>query len=349
LNNNGTPNTNIMGGDMSLAADFFQPQIVAIPGEVAANLKYLASDLAQNVDEQTVDGLRNALFPDAPILDNVEVGASDLIADDIQRGRDEGDPTYNAARIQMGEKPVTSFAQITSNVQLQNELKQVYGNVNNVELFVGLMAEDHLPGSSLGPTEQAILAQQFQALRDGDRYFYLNADSPQLINQLNNTTLSKIIQRNTGLTNLQSDVFLFRAGISGNVSNGFFGPGGFGNGGFNSPNNFGGGSGGFGGGQNGQGLAGLTVNLIDDEGNIVATTTTDFRGNYSFNVTGTGQFQVQLVTANQQTVSKNVLISSGDQFIHNLNFQLQLGLGGHGWGSSGSFWETFDGTCDNWS
>ena len=33
------------------------------------------------------------------MLDNVEVGASDLIADDIQRGRDEGDPTYNAMRI----------------------------------------------------------------------------------------------------------------------------------------------------------------------------------------------------------------------------------------------------------
>ena len=33
LNNNGSPNTSIEGGDMSLAADFFQPAIVAIPGE----------------------------------------------------------------------------------------------------------------------------------------------------------------------------------------------------------------------------------------------------------------------------------------------------------------------------
>ena len=54
--------------------------------------------------------------------------------------------------------------------------KQIYGNVNNVELFVGLMGENHLPGSSLGQTEQAILATQFEALRDGDRYFYENAD-----------------------------------------------------------------------------------------------------------------------------------------------------------------------------
>ena len=165
LNNNGSVNTAIEGGDLPLADDFFQPAIVAIPGEVAANLKYLASDNAQEVDEQTVDGLRNDLFPDAPVIDGVEVGASDLIADDIQRGRDEGDPTYNQMRVAMGEAPVTSFAQITSNVQLQNALQQIYGNVNNVELFVGLMGEDHLAGSSLGPTEQAILAKQFERSR----------------------------------------------------------------------------------------------------------------------------------------------------------------------------------------
>lgn len=315
---------------MPLDEDFFQPEIVAIPGEVAANLKYLASDLAQDVDEQTVDGLRNSLFPDAPILDNVEVGASDLIADDIQRGRDEGDPTYNQMRVQLGENPVTSFAQITSNKQLQSELQQLYGNVNNVELFVGLMAEDHLPGSSLGKTEQAVIAQQFQTLRDGDRYFYANADSPALINQLSNTTLAQIIERNTPLTNLQSDVFLFHASISGTVTNGMFqvGPSPFG---FGSPGGFGG-LGGFGGGQNNAGVAGLTVNLIDSDGDIVATTTTNARGQYSFDVTGTGLFQVQLVPANaKQTVtSRSVDITRGDLFFGGIDFQLRLPtLGGH--------------------
>ncbi len=317
LDNNGNPVTSIEGGGMALDQDFFQPQIVALPGEVAANLKYLASDLAQNVDEQTVDGLRNALFPDAPILSNVEVGASDLIADDIQRGRDEGDPTYNQMRVQLGERPVTSFAQITSNTQLQSELQQIYGNVSNVELFVGLMAENHLPGSSLGPTEQAILAEQFAALRDGDRYFYMNADSPALVNQLNNTTLAQIIERNTTLTNLQSDVFLFHASISGTVTDGAL--------------RFGawplGGTGVFGGGQYNSGVAGVTVNLIDSDGDIVATTTTNRRGQYSFDVSGTGSYQVQLVTPNSATssvLSRTVDITRGDIFITGLDFQLQL-------------------------
>jgi hypothetical protein len=325
LNNNGSPDTSIDGGDLALADDFFQPAIVAMPGEVAANLKYLASDNSQEVDEQTVDGLRNALFPDAPVLDNVEVGASDLIADDIQRGRDEGDPTYNEMRVALGEAPVTSFAQITSNVQLQNELQQIYGNVNNVELFVGVMGEDHLPGSSLGPTEQAILATQFEALRDGDRYFYENADPPSLVKQLNNTTLAQIIERNTDITNLQPNVFLFYNNIQGKAEASITTvdhnrletsllP-----------------------------VADATVELIQ-AGSVVATTTTDARGNYQFTETGAGQFTVKVIPpanflGRLSTTTKSVDITKGQQegdpAIADLIFGLDNNGPGPGRGSQG--------------
>ncbi len=269
LGNNGNELPGMLA--LPLSADFFQPSIVAQPGEIAGNLKYLASDNAQEVDEKTVDGLRNALFADAPIISNVEVGASDLIADDIQRGRDEGDPTYNQARVAMGERPVTSFAQITSNMQLQQQLQQLYGNVNNVELFVGLMAEDHLPGSSLGPTEQAILARQFEALRDGDRFFYLNADPAGLANQLNHTTLSQILERNTDITNLQPDVFYCYTGIQGTVTAPPPSPG-----------------------ARPHPIAGATVQLIQD-GQVLQTTKTNAAGAYYFDQVGMGQFTVELL------------------------------------------------------
>jgi peroxidase len=297
LNNNGTPSTTLP--ELPLASDFFQPAIVAQPGEVAANLKYLSTDLSQEVDEQTVDGLRNALFPDAPVINNVEVGASDLIADDIQRGRDEGDPTYNQARIAVGERPVTSFAQITSNVQLQQELRQIYGNVNNVELFVGLMAENHLPGSSLGQTEQAILAKQFEGLRDGDRFFYENADPSSLVNQLNNTTLAQVIERNTTLTNLQPNVFQFYSNIQGTVV------------GTPAPTthpSFGGTNG-----ANGRNpsspLAGVTVELLYN-GQVIDTTTTNARGVYQFQQVGAGSFTVQVVAPSESTISNAASLSA---------------------------------------
>ncbi|HVX09808.1 MAG TPA: peroxidase family protein [Pirellulales bacterium] len=281
LDNNGNPLPNLP--TLPLADDFFQPSIVAQSGEVAGNLKYLSSDDSQEVDEKTVDGLRNALFPDAPVISNVEVGASDLIADDIQRGRDEGDPTYNQMRVALGEKPVTSFAQITSNVQLQQELQQIYGNVNNVELFVGLMGENHLPGSSLGPTEQLLLARQFEALRDGDRFFYENADSPALVNQLNNTTLAQIIERNTTLTNLQSDVFFFYSNIQGTLlaapsPANHAPPGPHGANPVNPPPL----------------LAGVTVELIQN-GQVIETTTTNASGGYQFQDVGTGIYTVEVV------------------------------------------------------
>ncbi|HEY2253180.1 MAG TPA: peroxidase family protein, partial [Planctomycetaceae bacterium] len=319
LNNNGSANTSILGGSLPLDEDFFQPAIVALPGEVAANLKYLASDPAQEVDEQTVDGLRNALFPDAPVLNNVEVGASDLIADDIQRGRDEGDPTYNAMRAAMGERPVTSFAQITSDPQLQAALKQIYGNVNNVELFVGLMAENHVSGSSLGQTEQAILAEQFETLRDGDRYFYENADSPALVNQLNHTTLADILERNTNLTNLQSDVFIFTPGtISGTVTS-----------------------------QSGNDLAGIAIQLVNSRGQVVGTTTTAKDGTYEFNGVTTGAtYQVRIQASNQSgvasTVTKRVTLADADNageydvdFSLTLNVTHNPGPPSHGSGPTG--------------
>jgi hypothetical protein len=51
-------------------------------------------------------------------------------------------------------------------------LRATYGNVNNVDAFVGMMSEPHLPGAEFGELQLAIWARQFQALRDGDRFFY---------------------------------------------------------------------------------------------------------------------------------------------------------------------------------
>ncbi len=64
------------------------------------------------------------------------------------------------------------------------------------------------------------MVNQFTRLRDGDRFFYLNeqfSPSEEAILQQGNT-LAKVIEANTGITNLQSDVFMFQASISGTVS-----------------------------------------------------------------------------------------------------------------------------------
>ncbi|HEY2840958.1 MAG TPA: peroxidase family protein, partial [Pirellulales bacterium] len=254
LDNRGLPVANAI----PLSQAFFNPAVINDQG-IAPILKYLASDPSSEVDTKVVDGVRNFLFgpPGA--------GGLDLASLNIQRGRDNGLADYNTVRESYGLPRVTSFAQITSDPKLQAQLASLYGTVDNIDLWVGALAEDHPPGASVGPTLQAIISDQFERLRDGDRLWFERTFSGGMLNQLENTTLTDIIERNTNLTNLQDNLFFFRASISGTVfadSNG------------NGRDDW-----------NDRGLKGQTVELLDVvSGELVATTTTDGRGNYSFDV-----------------------------------------------------------------
>jgi peroxidase len=54
--------------------------------------------------------------------------------------------------------------------ELRNKLQQVYGHVDNIDLWVGGVAEQpQTPDSRVGPTFRCILLDQFRRLRDGDR------------------------------------------------------------------------------------------------------------------------------------------------------------------------------------
>src|SRR6266478_547497 len=220
INNNGTESA---AGDVDLAYAFFNPTLInpagitdpfsgAVSTGIDPILKGGASGDAQEVDLQSVRDIRNLLFgpPGA--------GGSDLIARDIQRGRDHGLTDYNSMRVAYGLPAVTSFAQITSDVAVQQKLQQLYGSVDNIDAFVGALAEDHVAGADVGPLTKAVLVDQFTRLRDGDRFFYLNQHfSPEEQKILQGTSLTKIIERNTGITNLQDDAFFFKASISGTV------------------------------------------------------------------------------------------------------------------------------------
>ncbi len=190
-------------------------------------MKYLVADNSQEGDNHIEDALRNQLF--AP--GNPSVGGSDLYSLDVQRGRDLGLPSFNNVRVAYGMPKVTSFAQITSSKKVQAELRKVYGthidadgkrvdNVNKVDLFDGGLAEAHASGGSVGKLFTRIIADQFERTRDGDRLFYQNTFSGSDLKEIQNTTLTDIIRRNTMITNLQKNGFIFSTGtISGTVYN----------------------------------------------------------------------------------------------------------------------------------
>ncbi len=52
------------------------------------------------------------------------------------------------------------------------------------------------------------MKDQFERTRDGDRFWYENRFSGEELHELNNVTLADIIKRNTGVENIQDDVFV---------------------------------------------------------------------------------------------------------------------------------------------
>lgn len=160
---------------------------------------------AQEVDTLVVPALRNFLFKNI----RQEEGF-DLIALNIQRGRDHGLPSYNDIRAMFGRKKVQTFKQITRNFGLQSKLQTVYGHVNRVEAWVGLVSEDHAFQSSLGVTALKIFEKEFMRLRDGDRFYFrrwwmfspeIRKGFPRLSQMLKEkSTMKEVILRNSEIT-----------------------------------------------------------------------------------------------------------------------------------------------------
>lgn len=79
-------------------------------------------------------------------------------------------------------------------------LRAIYGSVDSVDSFVGMMSEPHTAGTELGELQRAIWTRQFQALRDGDRFFYQNDPALTTIRNLYSIdfrqTLSQVIGTN---------------------------------------------------------------------------------------------------------------------------------------------------------
>ena len=321
LGNNGIS----VAPSIPLSQAFSNPDQVRTTG-IDPILKYLSSDPSSEIDTKVVDSLRNLLFGPPGS------GGLDLASLNIQRGRDHGLADYNTTRASLGLPKVTEFSQITSDPTVQAELKEVYGSVDKIDLWVGGLAEDHVPGGNVGPTFEKIIANQFQNIRSGDRLWFENQFSGPMLQRLEHTSLSDIIQRNTDLTTIQHDPFHYHVAIAGGVYAPArpAGPGG----GQSMPP--GGGQGqDQGRGQapggmtppHGPGIAGQTVNLVDMTSNtVVASRKTDARGQYHFDVAdglSLGQFEIQLVapTSSTSVVASSPMIplTRGDQMVNHVD------------------------------
>ena len=192
----------IANGNLSLAGAFFRPSLLVEDG-IDPILRGLAAKVAQEVDNLCVNEVRNFLFgpPGA--------GGFDLVSLNIQRGRDHGLADFNQARVDYGLPPVQSMAEINPDPKVQQNLSEAYPNINDIDLWVGGLAETHVEGALVGETFHTILKDQFERLRDGDRFWYERYLPDNLVRLVNQQTLSRIIRRNTDIgSELPSNVFV---------------------------------------------------------------------------------------------------------------------------------------------
>ena len=163
----------------------------------------------KNIDVQIVDSLRSFLFHIPPSA------GLDLVALNIQRGRDHGLPDYNTCRERLGLKRKAQFGDITTDQRIVKALNDAYGgNIDAIDPWVGGLAEDYKDGANVGELISVVLTDQFERFRDGDRFWYEYdkelrkelKETDEDLKDLKQRTLSDVIRDNTGLA-LQANVF----------------------------------------------------------------------------------------------------------------------------------------------
>ena len=79
--------------------------------------------------------------------------------------------------------------------------------LNDVDLWIGGLAEAKVPGGMLGATFDFIFAYQMIQLQNADRFYYLSRlVGTELLTQIEGQLFSDIISRNTGVAHLYADI-----------------------------------------------------------------------------------------------------------------------------------------------
>lgn len=134
----------------------------------------LCSQIAEREDALLCSDVSDKLF--GPM----EFSRRDLGSLNIMRGRDNGLPDYNSARVAFNLPPKKSWNEINpslfeKNPGLEQSLSAVYDHrLDNIDAYVGGMLEsDGHPGDLF----KAVIIDQFKRIRDADRFWFENENN----------------------------------------------------------------------------------------------------------------------------------------------------------------------------
>ncbi|XP_078397408.1 thyroid peroxidase [Cetorhinus maximus] len=193
---------------INLQNTFFSPWRIIKEGGLNPLFRGLLAKPAklQTSDQMMIEELTEKLFTLTSAV------ALDLASLNLQRGRDHGLPGYNDWREFCELERLETKANLRkaiSDLDLVEKIMDLYGHPNNIDIWLGGLAEDFLPGARIGPLFACLIGKQMKALREGDRFWWENPGvfTSAQRHELSQHSLSRVICDNTAITEVPLDAF----------------------------------------------------------------------------------------------------------------------------------------------
>lgn len=192
---------------------FWNSQDAVLESGVEEILLGMASQPAEREDNVIVEDLRGKVF--GPL----EFSRRDLMAINIQRGRDHGLPDYRTARkfLLPKNKSIESWDDLKDVISSRlnhsiiiDQLQKLYKSFKDIDIWVGGLLETE---NSPGPLFRSIIKDQFRRIRDGDRFWFENRKNKlftsKQIQRIKKLKMFDIIRAVTNITSrdIQKNVF----------------------------------------------------------------------------------------------------------------------------------------------
>ncbi|XP_076461478.1 salivary peroxidase/catechol oxidase-like [Babylonia areolata] len=174
---------------------------------VAMYMRGMLRDAPNKVDRFFTSAIRDRLF-----LDH-HGNSLDLVALNIQRGRDHGLRGYNEWRRYCGLETVATFNFMPDHDHVTaSRLAEVYSHPDDIDIFSGGISERPLAGGLVGPTFACLLAKQFKKIKIGDRFWFETSDpvtrfTTEQLAEIRKHSLARILCDVTSIEDIQTNPF----------------------------------------------------------------------------------------------------------------------------------------------
>ncbi|OQV24865.1 Chorion peroxidase [Hypsibius exemplaris] len=215
LGDNTLPVADANGVEYPLYQHFGNPAMWYKPGIIDELLRNLPGKPAEAFDAQFAFVFQNQIFK--PVSKPLGI---DLLAFNIQRGRDHGVPAYIKMREICGLAPVKTFKDLERFMpkDAADNLASIYRHVRDIDFYAGGLSERSVNKQGLvGPTFACVLTDQFQKLKNGDRFWYENDGvfTPKQLKEIKKVSMAVLLCQNSQTEQVQPKPFLI-ASESGN-------------------------------------------------------------------------------------------------------------------------------------